>query len=157
MVTTVIHCRNNPKSMPFHMTYNNKVVLKILLVLQQLRSGFKSSTLSKVRPKARPKLSSKDNLPQVRQLEIWLFLCTDFQESLNTLLVNNYYNDLFDNQSSWWVGMKSHTSMLVSFFLYVPWHYVCRFSRKILAEVSGKFRSFFQKSPQRFFLENQLT
>ena len=40
------------------------------------------------------------------------------------------------------VGMKPFTSMLRT-FLYIPWHYVCQFSRNNLWEISGKIPKLF--------------
>ena len=67
-------------------------------------------------------------------------------------------------------GVRSNSSMFGTFFLFIPWHYVCRFSRKNLlldfwkkllnfslqqSYYNEKFGTFSQQSPRRFFLENQ--
>ena len=75
-------------------------------------------------------------------------------KSLTTLLVK-YYNDLLGRQSSERGRDKvTYYSVGDLFCTHLGTKYA-NFQEKIFAEVSGKkFRQFFQKSPQRFFLEN---
>ena len=68
---------------------------------------------------------------------------TDIQESLNALLVK-YYNDLLDSQSSGrGRNMKSHTSMLETFFVYTMALWLPIFKKK-------SSRRFLEKTPKLF-------
>ena len=61
------------------------------------------------------------------------FLHTLFESTTMTCLIDRVLSG---------AGMKSHTFML-GMFLYTPWHYVCRFSRKNLCRFLGKSSKLF--------------
>ena len=59
---------------------------------------------------------------------------TDTNKSLTTV-VEKHYNDLLGSQTSERGRDEIIFSYVGGIFLYTPWHYVCRFSRKNLCGV----------------------